>query len=112
MDLSRKTGNQINEALALRSISVSNHFIDRYDIAKEFYDSSIIISVEAGYKDGEGAGLYNIGSIYEYTGDYNRPLEYYLKALKLRAESQDKRFFRNGYLISHPIKILDRIPPI
>jgi signal transduction histidine kinase len=90
LDLSRKTGNQINEAIALRSIGVSNHFLDRYDIAKEYYDSSLIISIEAGYKDGEGASLYNIGSIYEYMGDYNRSLEYYLKALKLREESQDR----------------------
>jgi signal transduction histidine kinase len=91
LDLSRKTGNQINEALALRSIGVSNHFLDRYNIAKKYYDSSLVVSVEAGYKDGEGASLYNIGSIYEYMGDYNRSLEYYLKALKLREESEDKR---------------------
>ena len=91
LDLSRKTGNQINEALSLRSIGVSNHFLDRYDIAKEYYDSSLSVSVEAGYKDGEGASLYNIGSIYEYMGDYDRALEYYLQALKLREESQDKR---------------------
>lgn len=91
LDLSRKTGNQINEALALRAVGVGNHFLDRYDLAMEYYDSSIIISVEAGYKDGEGAALYNIGSIYEYMGDYNRSLEYYLIALKLREESQDKR---------------------
>ena len=51
LDLSRKTGNQINEALALRSIGVSNHFLDRCDIAKEYYDSILIISVEAGYKE-------------------------------------------------------------
>ena len=89
LDLSRKTGNQINEALALRFIGVSNHFLDRYDIAKEYYDSSLIISVEAGYKDGEGASLFNIGSIYEYMGDYNRSLEYYMKALKLKEETQD-----------------------
>ena len=89
LDLSRKTGNQINEALALRYIGVSNHFLDRYDIAKEYYDSSLIISVEVGYKDGEGACLFNIGSIYEYMGDYNRSLEYYMKALKLKEETQD-----------------------
>jgi signal transduction histidine kinase len=91
LDLSRETGNQINEALALRSIGVSNHFLDRYDIAKQYYDSSLTISVEAGYKDGEGASIYNIGSIYEHLGDYNRALENYLKALKLREESQDPR---------------------
>jgi len=91
LDLSRKTGNQINEALALRYIGVSNHFLDRYDIAKEYYDSSLTISVEAGYLDGEGASLYNIGSVYEYMGDYNSALEYYLKALKLREETQDRR---------------------
>ena len=89
LDLSRKTGNQINEALALRAIGVGNHFLDRYDIAKEYYDSSLIVSVDAGYQDGEGASLYNIGSIYEYMGDYNRSLEYYMKALKLKEETQD-----------------------
>ena len=59
LDLSRKTGNQINEALALRAIGVGNHFLDRYDIAKEYYDSSLIVSVDAGYQDGEEAFTLN-----------------------------------------------------
>jgi tetratricopeptide (TPR) repeat protein len=98
LDLSRKTGNQINEALALRYVGVSNHFLDRYDLAKTYYDSSLLISVEAGYTDGEAASLYNIGSIYEYMGDYNRSLEYYLKALKLREETRDRSAL--GYIYS------------
>ena len=91
LDLARKTGNQVNEAIALRSIGVSNHFLDRYDIAKQYYDSSLIISEEAGYKDGEAASLYNIGSIYEYTGEYDRALEYYLKALKFWEGTMDRK---------------------
>ncbi len=90
LNISREMGDIISEMLSLRYLGVSYHFMDEYNNALAYYDSSLALAVISENKDGEGACLFNIGSVFEYIGDYNKALEYYLRSMKIKEETGDK----------------------
>ena len=59
LGLSRESGDIIHELIALRYLGVGYHYMDEYNTALAYYDSSLVLAVKAEHKDGEGACLHN-----------------------------------------------------
>jgi tetratricopeptide (TPR) repeat protein len=61
-----------------------------YAQAIDYYRKSLSLREKIGDKRGKATSLYNLGKIYNYSGNYNQALTYLEKALKLDEELDDK----------------------
>ena len=89
-DFAKKTGHKMHEARALKTQGASFWVKGDYQNAIELYKKSLLINEEIGDKQGIGAVLNNIGTIYTEQGQGIIALGFFRKSLKIREEIGDK----------------------
>ncbi|PHS10821.1 MAG: hypothetical protein COA88_00610 [Kordia sp.] len=70
--------------------------IGNYSMALKYYEESLLIMKEAGYKKEIAVTLNNIGYIHLTTGESLKALEYYLKSIKIKKGIGDKKGIANS----------------
>jgi tetratricopeptide (TPR) repeat protein len=72
--------------ISLNNIGIMHHDKGDYDKALEYYNRSLAINEEIGYKYVMGYSLNNIGIVHRNKGDYDKALEYLEKSLSIQKE--------------------------
>ncbi|MBE9080390.1 CHAT domain-containing protein [Romeria aff. gracilis LEGE 07310] len=78
------------EAYELNQQGVAAFNRSEYPEALSFFEQSLAIRQEIGYRNGEGESLNNIGFIYARLGDYAQALDYYQQSLAILQEIGDR----------------------
>ncbi|MFT5723479.1 MAG: adenylate cyclase [Bacteroidia bacterium] len=79
------------KSLAYNLMGVSSWLKSNYPEALGYYQRSLNISQEIGFKRGSASTSTNIGIIYSQQGDYPKALDYYRRSLKIYKEIGDKK---------------------
>jgi tetratricopeptide (TPR) repeat protein len=87
--ISRKIGDEKNEAPTLDNIGGVYKSLGQYTKALDFYERSLAIRKKIGDVLGEGATLNNIGSVYYSLGQYTKAQDYNEHSLAIRKKIGD-----------------------
>jgi serine phosphatase RsbU (regulator of sigma subunit) len=89
VNLSRTLSFKRGEARSLQNIGVAYYYIDNYDSALYYFESSLKIKEEAGDRKGMASSYNNIGAIQTAHGEDSEGLKNYIKALMIYEELKD-----------------------
>ncbi|MEG4848269.1 CHAT domain-containing protein, partial [Microcoleus sp. F10-C6] len=73
------------------NLGIAYHDLGQYDKAIEFYEQSLEISREIGYRQGEADSLRNLGIAYHDLGQYDKAIEFYEQSLEIKREIGDRK---------------------
>ncbi|MBN2762631.1 MAG: tetratricopeptide repeat protein [Bacteroidales bacterium] len=67
------------------------YFLNKPDTALILSQQALVLSSQTGFVEGEANSLDRIGSVFTYTGNYSKALEFHLKALKTAESVNDEK---------------------